>query len=352
MFKSIKIQNFESWVNCFIKFDEGVNVIIGHSDNGKSGLLRALKWPITNRPLGESFISWLESENKGTGSLLTLNNNIFISRFKNETSNTYELSSFDNLFKAFGTNVPDEIEKELNIDPLLNIQNQTDPHFLLASSPGEVAKILNKVSNLDIINLTLSNGKEDVRKTKIKKCNIEESLAQKQKEILNYNYLENFKILLDKALEKEKEIRTLNERYQIINELITRADRLEKRIKTKSEKYKLIDLVNKTLSINELKKLNEKKYSALNKKLKNIAELKIKLRNNEKKYKLFEVVNDNIIMNINIQKLKKKVNKISDKLNNINNLSKKIENNTEKLVKLKKQFNKHMPDICPLCGRS
>lgn len=39
---SVKIQNFRNFDNIDIDFHEGVNVLIGHNNSGKSNLLRAL----------------------------------------------------------------------------------------------------------------------------------------------------------------------------------------------------------------------------------------------------------------------------------------------------------------------
>ena len=40
----IEIVNFQSHANTKLNFDEGVNVIIGPSDSGKTAVIRAMKW--------------------------------------------------------------------------------------------------------------------------------------------------------------------------------------------------------------------------------------------------------------------------------------------------------------------
>src|SRR4030066_377226 len=57
MIKSLKIENFQSHLNSWLEFSNGINVISGQSNNGKSSILRSLSWVIFNRPLGLSFKS-------------------------------------------------------------------------------------------------------------------------------------------------------------------------------------------------------------------------------------------------------------------------------------------------------
>ena len=356
MFKSIKIQNFESWPNIFIKFHKGVNVIIGHSDTGKSGLFRSIIWPLINRPLGESIISWLENENdnKGTGSLLILDNTHFITRYRNDNSNIYELSTFDEPFKAFGTKVPEEIQQELNIDSTINIQNQTDPHFLLSSaySPGEVAKILNRVSNLNIINSTLFNGKTDVQRSKTKIENIKESIKEKEKELKQYEHLDSFEILLNSASIKEEELEQYSSKKEKLNDVIDKIQEIEEALKVNKIKYQLIDKVNECIAKQkEIKQHEDTKYK-LQKTIYRIQEIKKTIKNNKKKYKLYTPICNALLIEKGIKKLKYDKNIIEANISCIKEFQKNIKEKERKLIKLKNKFNEQMPDICPLCGRS
>jgi exonuclease SbcC len=57
MIDSLSIQNFQSHEKTELEFDEGINIIIGQSDSGKSAILRALNWVVNNKPNGEAFKS-------------------------------------------------------------------------------------------------------------------------------------------------------------------------------------------------------------------------------------------------------------------------------------------------------
>ena len=57
MIKEIDIVNFQSHKSTHLDLVPGVNVIVGASDSGKSAIIRALRWLIWNRPVGDAFIS-------------------------------------------------------------------------------------------------------------------------------------------------------------------------------------------------------------------------------------------------------------------------------------------------------
>jgi exonuclease SbcC len=53
MIDHVAIKNFQSHKNTNIDFQRnGVNVIVGTSDQGKSAILRAILWAVNNRPMG------------------------------------------------------------------------------------------------------------------------------------------------------------------------------------------------------------------------------------------------------------------------------------------------------------
>ena len=58
MLKSISIKNYQSHKETDLTFNEGVNVITGTSDSGKTAILRSLSWLINNRPSGDAFKNW------------------------------------------------------------------------------------------------------------------------------------------------------------------------------------------------------------------------------------------------------------------------------------------------------
>ena len=185
MFKAIKIFNFQAHRETFIDFDEGVSAIIGVSDSGKTSILRALTWCITNKPSGDAFQSSWGGDTLVT---ITLSSGDIITRGRDKKGNYYKVN--DTEFRAFGAgDPPQEVQALFNMNNI-NISAQMDAPFLLSSSPGEVAQILNRVVNLDVIDTATSN----IRK---KKLEVDRELSAAEirtnelnKQLTEYAYLE------------------------------------------------------------------------------------------------------------------------------------------------------------------
>ena len=157
MIKTIAIKNFQSHEATKLDLHPGVNVIGGQSDCGKTAVIRGLKWLATNRPSGDAYRSrWGGDTEVG----VALEGGAEITRYKTKTVNAYNLVPGDDsdavMFKALGTDVPEAVREALNISPL-SWQSQMDAPFLLSESPGEVARILNEVADLEKIDVATAN---------------------------------------------------------------------------------------------------------------------------------------------------------------------------------------------------
>ncbi len=150
MIKRLTLINFQSHKETSIDFSDGVNALVGRSDVGKSAIERAMIWVIKNRPSGDAFRShW-----GGNTSVEIETETHRIRRIKGDKINRYEIDDLNSTetkkFEAMGQGVPEVIRDLLNISDL-NISEQHDGPFLLADSPGDIAKSLNEAVNLTII---------------------------------------------------------------------------------------------------------------------------------------------------------------------------------------------------------
>ncbi len=159
-FRKIVLINFQSNKRTVIDFIDGVNVLIGTSDSGKSAIVRSIDYTVNNNIPGDSFVShWVKRTKKGNVlkdncSIEIHTDNGVIQRLKGK-DNTYIVNGHE--LKAFGRgSVPEEVSAFFNMGDI-NIQLQSDSHKYLNASAGEVARALNSLVDLKIIDTTSTN---------------------------------------------------------------------------------------------------------------------------------------------------------------------------------------------------
>ena len=190
MINSISIKNFESHKDTTIKLHTGVNVVIGESDEGKSSIIRAIKWNSHNRPQGDSYRSdLLDTKNKKDRIKLTevdiKYGKLNVLRARDGTPggiNHYQIGN-DETLRALRSDVPDEVQ-EIACVKDVNIQGQhpSEQYFLLADKPGQVAKEFNKVAGLVIMDKATADINSQIRSCnsmiKMNKAEIEDKTAE------------------------------------------------------------------------------------------------------------------------------------------------------------------------------
>lgn len=148
------MENFQSHEHSRLELHPGVNVVTGSSDSGKSALVRALVWLLKNRPQGFAFKSAFAKRRDSTWVGLQFGDGTWVERERGADENRYKASGGVKL-EALRADVPDEIASILRLEDY-NVQGQHDGYFLLQSSAGEVARMLNDVVGLDVIDRLLS----------------------------------------------------------------------------------------------------------------------------------------------------------------------------------------------------
>ena len=175
MIESLLLKNFQAHEKFRIDFDR-ITTIVGPSDVGKSSLIRALVWCLSNSPSGDAFVKTGES----SCSVKVLVDGHAVVRSRSKSNNVYKLD--DEEFKAFGSNVPDTISDLLNIIDV-NMQGQFDAPFWVTLSAGEVSRRLNEVVDLSLIDSCLSLSKSRVSDQKKRRDIYQESAEKSQRDV-------------------------------------------------------------------------------------------------------------------------------------------------------------------------
>lgn len=156
MITSLSIRGFQAHKKLTLDVDPHVTTIVGPTDSGKSAILRALRWLMTNQPNGDAFIR--HGAEKAVVSLSVDGHTIQRSKGK---ANQYQLD--DQIFEAFGAgNVPEPIARILQIGDG-NFQRQHDSPFWFALSAGECSRQLNEIVDLGLVDDVLAFLNGEVR---------------------------------------------------------------------------------------------------------------------------------------------------------------------------------------------
>jgi DNA repair exonuclease SbcCD ATPase subunit len=139
-----------------------------------------------------------------------------------------------------GNAVPDQISNTLNINEI-NIQNQLDEHFLITSSPGEVARVFNKIVNIEKADEYISELTTLVNKENNKIQDLKDKKLDYEQRIDSLNYLEDLEAVVSRL-----ESRTL---------ILSEGRQLKEHLKNSIEQLKVLVEKDKIL-MNQISFLN------------------------------------------------------------------------------------------------
>ncbi len=335
MISKIKIKNFKCHKFMVLHFDKYVTTIKGHTDIGKSTIIKAIRLLTRNKPSGTSYIS----DNEKKTSVFLYADGIKIGRIRSKKENQYKIG--DKTLKAFRSEPPEEVNKILNISDM-NFQGQFDYPFWFKDTPGEISKRLNSIVNLSIIDSSLSNISNKVRnisnKLKFTSNRIKE--INEQKDDLEYT------INIDKDLKEIEKIKEENDFLQ------TKIEKISKIIKGGNKHQETIKKLNYfqngwiNLS-NEFKKLYE--INANNKILSDILQ---NIKDNTENIKSIpEIPYDikNLIETCSL--LSSKKDSIYRIISSINEQKIKEKKENERVLFLEKKRRDLIKGKCPICHR-
>ena len=388
------IKNFESHKETVINFSKGVNCIVGESDTGKSGILRALYWVLSNTAFGDF------SNGRKTSVEIVVDHNgeiISVIREKTPTINQYKLIKEGKapiLFKTIYSSVPEEIQKIFNINEV-NIQEQADMPFLLDSSPGEVGRRLNEIANLSLIDELQKRLKSQISDAKNKYENAKEVLSNNKKELEKYEWLDNaekdINVLyginknieesdkeigvliysIDKIKENQTDLDSVNwvetaisefdillnyyNNYQTLFPSVTKMSETVENIIDTNKQIDSLQYVNELENeINNLYELHnnvsilQTDFDKIKSLLDQIFIIDKELDNISEVIILEKDINEAERLLILAREAEKEYKMLEMFINDIMKISKSIEVEKQDIKEIETQF----PDICPLCGNA
>lgn len=334
--KKLSIRNFRAHRKLILTFGPGVNSIIGDNAVGKSTIIRAIRYVARNKPSGESAISW---DAKQARVSLTFGKNT-ITRTRSKRINTYRLNK-KKVFRAFGTKVPDEIQKVLNLDEV-NFQGQHEAPFWFCKTAGEVSRELNSIVNLDSIDKTLSSILLSISKSKVAISVINERLMEAKETKKSLSYVKDMNVQLLRIESLEKARIENNRRSILLAELLAdaelyaeQADQLKFRL---SRAMSVLEIALRRLKTGQT-------LRSLQILLKSAKKLKKLVQHKPRSFKTIQGLFKNLkLILTQAKEFNTLIEKADEILSEIKPLKQRIANRTKRIDKI-------MKERCPLCNK-
>ena len=329
MITKIEIKNFQSHKNTVLEFDKGVNVICGESDNGKSAVIRAIRWVVENQPQGTEKINsnWNE-DFKEPLSVKLYTEKGYVERIRDKKRNGYNIcknGEKEIVLDAIGKGVPEEVTDFLNVSDV-NFQFQLDPPYLLTKSAGEASKYLNEIVHLDSIDKIMSIADSDKRQLSSEQKIVESDIKKLEEELKNTEWIDEAERLYTRVSKYDEHISSSNDELIGLNEQIS-----------EHESLKIVDLTKQKELVEKIESISIPDISELDEDIKEYEESVAKI--------------------IDLSKLEKLIERIeSISIPDISELDediKEYELRNEEILKLNKEreeLKARMPAICPYCG--
>lgn len=261
------IENFQSHKHTELEFSDGFNVLIGESSQGKSSILRAIRWVYENKPTGRSFIRKGEKEARVT---IFLKNGTMVSRYVTPTKNGYEILHPDGKKEEGNTRLLPEVQKLLGFNDLvidkdltvpLNFMKQGEGWFLISGawSAHQRAKVLGAIKETHFADAVRRELEKEADKTTNAKKESIKKAGMLQEELKKYDYLDDLKSKIDFIEKTYEKIKEYKEKISKITELIEAVKSIKEKIKECDEAIKQLEPLNALKEkINEIKELNNK----------------------------------------------------------------------------------------------
>jgi chromosome segregation ATPase len=218
MIKSIAIKNFRTHQNTILELTDGVNCLVGGPDSGKTNIIRGLLWALTNRPLGFRFHSDI-AQDADTSVKIDFKEDQWIELSKNKKAANYTTSIDKEPLKAIGQDVPDSVSSIANMSEL-NIQKQLDRHFLICSTPAEVAKVFNRITRLEKIDKTVSLLTTDINSCNKEIKQVSEAIVDLQNQVDAIGDLSEMELECKAMIEYQDQIAEIESNQEVLQDKI------------------------------------------------------------------------------------------------------------------------------------
>ena len=187
----------------------GINVLVGKSRAGKSAIVRAIEALCGQGPMY-----------RRRGSKETRVEWDGCARIRSNTKNKFEIDG------AMRSDTPKELQDRLRLSAI-NFRPQHQPYFLLADSPGAVAREMNKLTDLGVIDYVVGALKKSVKDTEAEVKVAAGNVALLEKKVAGFDWAVAAAEDLKKIEDLQAEAVEVGARVSALETVLTELDKIE-----------------------------------------------------------------------------------------------------------------------------
>jgi len=178
--------------------------------------------------------------------VLSEGGSIAINREKGKTSYMLSYKGQEESFQAIKTDVPSEVSEVLNLSSY-NLQSQHQTYFLLQDTPGEVARTLNELTGLSIIDSAFKKVSAKIREAMSKIESLKSDRGRGKEQLKQYDNLDSIRILIEDIERDTVELSKIEVARIKITNSITELNKIKERLAEKQSYIEIGDEIDPIL---------------------------------------------------------------------------------------------------------
>ena len=352
----VKIKNYQAIKEAELEFNQGVTVIVGASNNGKSSIIRAIESAINNKG-GNSFINYDADECEV--SIEDNGHNIIWNKAKKAGKSKYILDG-EELSKIGQKQIP-EVGEMLNMSEVevsgerfrLNFWKQLDYPFLISKTPYQLFDFISKSKEQEAISELQNDSVEDLKSAKGEINTYDAKIDLKTKDInklkADVEGLEKFnkfeEIIKSNLETLEDTEKAITDKKDIISIKTNKLEGLSGTVKELSELFNTYESITTLLdSLSEVDQKIEDKKTIISTKENNI----------KNKVAILERLDTIITEHSAATQSKKQIEDLLESLEDINYKIKTKKEHINNVIGSITDNEKELSEfaVCPFCGSS
>lgn len=359
----VKINNYQIIEDIDLEFVQGVNAIVGSTNNGKSSVIRAIKGAINNQG-GSGFINYNAEES--VVDIEYNNNKVIWTKSKKQGRSNYNING--EVYNKIGQTQLPEVADIFNMPEIsvgterfqINFWKQLDKPFLVDRTAYQLFDFISQSKEQEQVEQLKQQTEKEVQKTQLQINNINVLIDMYNKELASNEGITELNNKLSKyntnTLSKANNIlTTCTSSFNKLKALQVEKDKLDQEYLFISSKHNLIfEKFEELTKLNEHIGILEALFNGLNNYTKAIEDLEKTNYNNQIEFynnkieelkNNIELINSATVLINKIEILFKKLDIENSNIDNSNKLLNDIKVEIDTYVKQLDEF-----EICPLCN--